>query len=76
MARLQAVSPGAVDAAVRAKHRLASLGGGGDLREEVARLRAEVAELRHEIDESRRDARRIAELTDIVEHRLATPKES
>ena len=41
------------------------------LEAEVESLTAEVRELREEIDESRRDARRIAELTDIVEQRLA-----
>ncbi len=42
-----------------------------DVLEELARLRDEVRELRAEIDECRRDNVRIAELTDIVESRLA-----
>ncbi|MBE9925210.1 DUF6752 domain-containing protein [Cellulosimicrobium cellulans] len=42
-----------------------------DVLEELERLREDVRELRAEIDECRRDNVRIAELTDIVESRLA-----
>lgn len=42
--------------------------------EELAQLREDVRDLRAEIDECRRDNVRIAELTDIVETRLAAPR--
>lgn len=77
VARLRSISPGAVDAALGVRRRLpARHGEVNELRAELAQLREEVDELRIEIDESRRDARRIAELTDIVEYRLTTPRES
>lgn len=40
------------------------------LRDDVTLLQQRVAELTEEIDETRRDNVRLAELTDIVEHRL------
>ncbi|ACQ79434.1 hypothetical protein Bcav_1174 [Beutenbergia cavernae DSM 12333] len=43
-------------------------------RRDIADLRAQLDELREEIDECRRDSLRIAELTDIVETRLAQPR--
>lgn len=48
--------------------------GNAEVLAELARLRDEVRELRGEIDECRRDNLRIAELTDIVETRLAAPR--
>ena len=78
LSALRAVSPGLADRAVRLRQRMSStpLPSGdpsqiAELEATVEALRAEVRELREEIDESRRDALRIAELTDIVEQRLA-----
>ena len=82
LAVLRAISPRLADRAVRAKqlaspdtiksrlHRVALL------EAEIEALTEQVQELREEIDESRRDALRVAELTDIIEHRLSTSKES
>lgn len=42
-----------------------------DLRAEVDGLRRDLAELRAELDETRRDSLRVAQLTDLVEERLA-----
>ncbi|SME97388.1 hypothetical protein L603_000100000580 [Cellulosimicrobium cellulans J34] len=41
---------------------------------ELQQLREDVRDLRAEIDECRRDNVRIAELTDVVEARLAAPR--
>lgn len=82
LAVLRSISPRLADRAIRAKqlaspenvksriHRVALL------EARVETLTEHIRELREEIDESRRDALRVAELADIVEHRLSTPKES
>lgn len=44
--------------------------GSADLRKQVASLRSRVSELEHEVIENRQLARRIAELTDVVEQLL------
>ncbi len=62
-----------VDKAKQLRASLAPAGGsaeGGDLRQQVARLRERVAELEAEVIENRQLARRIAELTDVVEQLL------
>lgn len=78
LSALRAISPRLAERVVRLGRRVSSAApsvGSGDrtaeLEATVEALRAEVRELREEIDEARRDALRIAELTDIVEQRLA-----
>lgn len=44
--------------------------GSGDVEEQLANLRSRVNELEHEVIENRQLARRIAELTDVVEQLL------
>lgn len=79
IARVRTAAPGALDVAVRARDLLPVSGRRArGLRAEVQRLaeqleavQGDIRELRGEIDEFRADALRIAELTDIVEQRLA-----
>lgn len=80
VSHLRALSPTLADKLTRVWGRMPAerrqLGAIQELRDQVELLRTEVRELRTEIDECRRDALRIAELTDIVEQRLASPKDS
>ncbi len=58
---------------VRAKQRVVRArraSGGGDVEKQLANLRSRVNELEHEVIENRQLARRIAELTDVVEQLL------
>lgn len=73
--RLRTSAPAAAQAAVSLRRLLpARYGHIVALRESDESLREEIVELRKEIDEFRRDSLRIAELTDIVEQRLADPQ--
>ncbi|MBM9461935.1 hypothetical protein JL108_00655 [Aeromicrobium sp. YIM 150415] len=78
LSALRAISPRLAERVARLGRRVSSAAPSADsgdrttqLEAAVERLTTEVRELREEIDESRRDALRIAELTDIVERRLA-----
>lgn len=82
LSALRAISPRLADRVIRLRRRVTSATPSVEPRDRTAQLEAavealtaEVRQLREEIDESRRDALRIAELTDIVEQRLAQERE-